>query len=376
MTRWRRDTLFARLVVLMIGALVASHLAAWLVVTRLWMPLVHAPATAGARPPLPTLGSLPPTPGVPDDPAADPAAEGAAAPAHAPHLPIDALVLDYVIRLLVIAAAAAWGARWLSRPVRRMVTAADALAQDLVRGDVRARLDASQGTVEVREAAGVFNRMAGRLAEEFRSRGLLIASISHDLRTPLMRMRIRLESMAPRPLAERCAADIGEMNELIDTAMHVFRDGSAPDEAEQPTDVFALVQSVVDDLAEQGHPVTLQGQRVVARAQPQALRRAVSNLIGNGLRYGGRTEVSVLTLDGVRILVDDHGPGIPDAQLQAVLRPFYRVDPSRSRDTGGAGLGLHIAHDLLRRQGATLTLGNRAGGGLRAEIQLAADSAR
>ena len=374
MKPWWRDTLFKRLAGLMCAALLGSHLVAWLVVTRVWMPWMHAdPAhargPADAAPPMPPLGSLPPTPGLPG--AAAPPGPGPRSPADAPRgLPTDALVLDYAIRLLIIAAAAAWGARWLSEPVRRMVAAADALTPEVLRGEGPRPVDTRGGTAEVRDAGAVFDRMASRLAEEFRGRGLLMASISHDLRTPLTRMRIRVESMSPPLLARRCADDIGEMNALIDTAMDVFRDDGEAEPA-RATDIFALVQSLVDDLVEQGRPVGLQGQRIVARVQPQALRRAVSNLVGNALRHAGPTEVTVLTLDGVRILVDDRGPGIPETQLQDVLRPFQRVDPSRSRETGGAGLGLHIARDLLQRQGATLTLSNRVGGGLRAEIRLA-----
>jgi protein-histidine pros-kinase len=113
------------------------------------------------------------------------------------------------------------------------------------------------------------------------------------------------------------------------------------------------------------------GGSVVAPVQPVALKRAVSNLVGNALRYGGSAQVTVVTIDGLRVLIDDHGPGIPAGELEAVFEPFVRLETSRSRETGGSGLGLHIARDLLQRQGATLSLSNRDGGGLRAEIRLA-----
>jgi len=388
MTRWWRDTLFKRLFLLIWGALVVSHLAAWFVVTRWWLPppaeRATAPAAARPAPPLPPLGTLPPTPGLPgpaatprpDAPPAGgavvPGAEGGIAlPMPPPALPPSALLVDYGIRALLIALAAWWGARWVSRPVRRMVSAAGSLEAGVVRGEVTEPLDESAGTAEVREAARVYNQMAARLAAEFRSRALLIASISHDLRTPLTRMRMRLESLLPAAAARRCVDDIREMNELIDGAITVFRNDPADDEPLQPTDVYALVQSLTDDLAEQGQPVSLQGQSAVVAVKPAALKRAVSNLIGNALRYGGSAELTVITIDGVRIFVDDRGPGIPGGHLADVFRAFHRLDPSRSRETGGAGLGLHIARELLHRQGATLTLANRAGGGLRAEIRLA-----
>jgi signal transduction histidine kinase len=394
---WRRhDTLSARLFLLMWGTLVVSHLVAWFVVTRLVMQAPGAapqdaaaggPTARRGEPPLPPLGSLPPTPGVPQAQGAPPGPAGGSprpppqdsawgAPPDPPPggppsgLPLSALLADYGIRIVVIGFAAWWAARWVSRPVRRMVEAAHELGVSAVRGRPAEALDESHGPAEARDAARVFNAMAERLATEFRDRGLLIASISHDLRTPLTRMRMRLESLLPAPGAARCISDLREMNELIDDSMYVFRGENAPDEPPQPTDVYALVQSLADDLVEQGHDVTLQGQSVVALVRPTALRRAVSNLIGNALRHGGSAEVTVLTLDGIRILIDDRGPGIPPQKIDEVFRPFMRLDPSRSRETGGAGLGLHIARSLLQQQGATLTLANRAEGGLRAEIRL------
>jgi protein-histidine pros-kinase len=375
MTRWWRDTLFTRLFLLILLALVVSHLVAWGLVTRLFLPAqpsdgspTPAPAASAPapRPPLPTLGSLPPTPGLPGPLAAQP---GMA-------LPLQVLVLDYAIRIALIALFAWWGARWLVRPVRRMVAAARSLGDGVSRGQPPEPLDETQGTAEVREASAVFNQMAQRLAQEFRGRGLLMASISHDLRTPLTRMRIRLESLLPAPLAQRCIEDIREMNGLIDGAIGVFRAEDPHDEPLQATDVFALVQSLTDDLVETGHRVTLDGHHLVALCKPEPLRRAVSNLIGNALRYSGAAEVTVLALGGARILVEDRGPGIPEAHLQRVMEPFQRMDPSRTRDTGGTGLGLHIARSLLESQGATLHLRNRDGGGLRVEIRLPAAPGR
>lgn len=380
MKRWWQDTLFKRLFLLIWGCLIVSHFVAFFVVTRLAMPR-HDPApgasvgasvrAAGDAPPMPPLGTLPPTPGVPNHGTArPPPGAGPAGGPPSPVLPLGALLLDYGIRALLIGVAAWFGARWLSAPVRRLVSASQELTHSLSHNRPVPRLDDQRGTVEVREATRVFNTMAGRLSHEFRARGLLMASISHDLRTPLTRMRMRLEALAPGPAALKCIDDIREMNELIDNAMQVFR-GAEAEEPMQATDVFALVQSVADDLVEQGRDVSVSGRSVVASVQPVALRRAVSNLVGNALRYAGSAQVTVLTLDGLRVLVDDHGPGIPTDQLEAVFEPFVRLETSRSRETGGSGLGLHIARDLLQRQGATLTLCNRPGGGLRAEIRLA-----
>ena len=170
--------------------------------------------------------------------------------------------------------------------------------------------------------------------------------------------------------AQRCIADVREMSELIDSVLAVFRDAGST-EPMQSTDVLALVQSLTDDLVEQGQPVSLVGVSAVARAQPAALGRVVANLLSNAVRYGERAHVVVDTHDGkVCIVIEDEGPGIPEGQLEAVFQPFYRVESSRSRHTGGTGLGLYIARDLIGRQGGTLTLTNRAAGGLRAEIVL------
>lgn len=389
MMRVWRDTLFTRLFVLMLVALLGSHLVAWFVVTRFVMPALVAeqadgrPPSATDRPgdhrphhpgrgphdavphqgaPMPTLGSLPPTPGLPGPRPGNPSRP----------LPTPALVIDYGIRILLIGMAAAWGARWVARPVQRMVSAAHALSDGVARGEAPQALDERSGPAEVREASMVFNQMAGRLAEAFRGRGLLMAAISHDLRTPLTRMRIRLEGLLPEPRAQQCVEDIREMNGLVDSAISVFRAEDPSDEPAQATDVLALVQSLTDDLAETGPVVPLHGHSVVALVKPAALRRALDNLIGNALRHAGSAEVTVMSIGGPRIRVEDRGSGIPEDQLQRVLEPFYRLDPSRSRDTGGSGLGLHIARTLLQGQGATLQLSNRPGGGLRAEIRLQA----
>jgi protein-histidine pros-kinase len=381
--KWFADTLFKRLFLLMWVALVGSHLVAYAVATQRFFGPSGAPVSLTN---LPTFPSLPPTPGLPGPgPRTDPGGppppppglrDGPGGPtedvhtqAH-PGLPTEMLVLDYGVRLLIIGLAAWWGARWLSAPMRRLARAATALGAALGRDAAPPRLDAERGTVEVRETARVFNEMAAVLGEQFRARGLLVAAISHDLRTPLTRIRMRLESMEDNPAAQRCIGDLREMNELIDSVLQVFRDATAAEPA-QRTEVFALVQSLADDLVEQGHAVALEGAPTVALAQPSALRRVLANLIANAVRYGERAQVAVgLDADCVRIVIDDRGPGIPEAQLEAVFQPVYRVESSRNRDTGGTGLGLYIARDLVLRQGGRLTLSNRREGGLRAEVVL------
>jgi protein-histidine pros-kinase len=400
-----RDSLFKRLFLLMWGALVLSHLAAFSVVT-----LRHALPGEPADRPLPTFPSLPPTPGVPgtapglrllpppgpalrpDNPAAMPGpgprpgegrvppplpGEPASAPRRAPSngggLPASELVLDYGVRLLVIALAAWWGARWVTAPMRRLAGAAQQLGPALQSDTPPPRLDERAGTQEVREAAHVFNAMARQLQQQFRARSLLMAAVSHDLRTPLTRLRLRLERLEDTPLAQRCIADLHEMDALVESALELVRSEQAL-EPGRATDLQALVQALADDRAEQGEAVHCSAEAATARVQPVALRRVLHNLLDNALRHGTQAWLALRREEGaVCITVDDDGPGIPEAQLQVALDPFVQLaaDP-RGRHRAGLGLGLYIAHDLVRRQGGTLSLHNREGGGLQARVRLPA----
>lgn len=378
---WQRvDTLGLRLFVLMWVVLVASHLAAW------W---VAAPSRApGGSPPVPTLPSLPPgdlgggpraAPGGPPPPAGPsgdrmggPPPRPAGLPATEPAPPAGggALWLDYGVRLLLIALGAALGARWLSRPMARLAQAAGRLSQGLSPGQAPPQLDEARGTREVRDTARVFNHMAERLQQQFDARGLQMAAVSHDLRTPLTRLRMRLEGL-DGPLADAAVHDIHEMDQLIDGTLAVLREqreGAPP----SVVDLVALVQAAVDDLADQGHDVALGGMpQARARAHPAALRRIVDNLLGNALRYGGRARVTVVpTAEGVELAVDDDGPGIPPGQVEQAFQPWVRLQAGLEAPRGGQGLGLAIARDLAERCGGRLTLANRAEGGLRARLLL------
>ena len=375
------DRLGLRLFLLMWVALVFSHLAAWTVALRTLggpdddgpgRPVLHADADRPPMPPHEGFGDGPPRhhgPGGPGEPG-EPVMGGhlPLSPALPPSLPWRTGLLDYGVRLLVIALAAWWGSRWLALPVRRLVGAAQRLTPALAQGRPAPRLAEDEGTREVREAAAVFNRMAAELSGQFEERGLMIAAISHDLRTPLTRMRLRLETgEVEAGVRERCVEDIREMNRLVESVIEVFRPADAA--PARRVDLAALAQSAVDDLAEAGAAVSFDGPAAVVAADPVALRRVVDNLVGNALRYAGNARVSVELSAGVtRLVVEDDGPGIPEAELERVRQPFRRVEGSRNRDTGGTGLGLYIAQQLVRRQGAVLALSNRLEGGLRAEV--------
>jgi protein-histidine pros-kinase len=386
-----------RLFLLMWAALALSHLAAWLLLTQ----VLHGPQEGdmpvhGGPPQMRVDGrtngrSMPPGafgPGTPRDVSHDDFGDAGPAarddpsmvppngmPGHVPtfpslppDLPWRASLVDYGVRLALIALAAWWGSRWLAGPVRRLVAAAQQLTPALAQGRPAPHLDEDTGTVEVREAAAVFNRMAAELGGQFEERGLMIAAISHDLRTPLTRMRLRLETGEVEvKVRDRCIDDLREMNRLVESVIEVFR----PAEMAQPqrVDLSALAQSAVDDLAETGLTVTFDGPPAVVHAEPVSMRRVIDNLIGNALRYAGNARVSVELSAGVtRLVVEDDGPGIPEGELERVRQPFRRVEDSRNRATGGTGLGLYIAQQLVQRQGAALVLSNRVEGGLRAEV--------
>ncbi len=367
------DRLGLRLFLLMWAALALSHLAAW----SLFSQTLRGRSDLGGPPPMHADGGRPMPPphgdfGEGPPPRREP---GSQMPAHLPtfpslppNLPWGASVIDYGVRLAVIALAAWWGSRWLAQPVRRLVSAAQQLTPALAQGRPAPELNEDEGTREVRDAAAVFNRMAAELSGQFEERGLMIAAISHDLRTPLTRMRLRLETgEVEQGVRERCVEDIREMNRLVESVIEVFRPAEATEA--QRVDLSALAQSAVDDLAETGAAVTFTGPAAIVSADPVALRRVVDNLVGNALRYAGTAQVSVDLSAGVtRLVVEDNGPGIPEAELERVRQPFRRVEGSRNRATGGTGLGLYIAQQLVRREGALLVLSNRPEGGLRAEV--------
>lgn len=390
---WRRfDTLGLRLFILMWVTLVASHVVSFR----------YSLALSGVEPPVPMFPREGLRDGPRDNPPEGPRGPGGPGDPEGPgpgprdgtfprpdglmlermhalppfDLPATTIGVDLALRALVIALGAAIGAAWVARPLRRLSHAADDLSHRLARQEPLPRLDEDRGSVEIRRSAAVFNQMAQRLQAQFDARGLHLAAVSHDLRTPLTRLRMRLEG-APPALAEPAAQDIREMVGTIESTLEVLReqrDGSPP----APVQLRPLLEALVDDRADAGQPVSLApGPACRVRARPVALRRVIDNLVDNALRHGGgavRLSHEVADDGGAWLHVDDDGPGIPPAQLAAAQQPWVRLGPDAGAGAGGHGLGLAIARDLAERDGARLELANRDGGGLRASLWLPSDA--
>ncbi len=201
----------------------------------------------------------------------------------------------------------------------------------------------------------------------------LLAAISHDLQTPITRMKLRVEQMDDSPERERLWSDLEEMQHLVREGVAYARSMDGASEAAVKVDFDSFLDSLVLDYQDSGQAVELQGSsNVVLETRPHALRRVLTNLVDNALKFGGAAQVQVeRDAQGVVcIRVLDDGPGIPEEELAEVLKPFYRVESSRNRGTGGTGLGLAIAQQLSQALGGTLSLSNRATGGLCAQLEL------
>jgi signal transduction histidine kinase len=276
------------------------------------------------------------------------------------------LLLTLAVLLASVIALALLAVRWLTRPLAVLATAADELGRDIHRPPLT-----EDGPAEVRRAAAAFNTMQTRLQAHLREREQMLAAVSHDLRTPITRLRLRAELIEDEALRAKFARDLAEMEAMTSAALDFLR-GARADEPVQPVDVLALLESLQADMEETGHEVSVQGgTRVPYPAHPLALKRCLVNLIENAVKYGERAAVTVEDdAAQLRITIADEGPGIPEGQLERVFEPFYRLEASRSRDTGGVGLGLSVARDIARAHGGELTLRNRAGGGLEAILTL------
>ncbi len=268
---------------------------------------------------------------------------------------------------LFVALALVWGAHRMTRPLRAFAEAADRLGLETEQPPLP-----EHGSRELRQATRAFNRMTARIRRLVDDRTLLLAAVSHDLRTMLTRLRLRAELIEDPEQREKAAADLDEMNAMLDATLAFARDEAA-DERPVPVELAAMLRSLVEDLADAGRSTSFEGPRhLTVSGRPVALRRLFENLLDNALRYGGEAEATLRRLDEgrVEVLIDDRGPGIPEALRERVFDPFFRVDGSRSRDTGGSGLGLAVVRAIVQRHGGTVRLEDRPGGGLRVRVTL------
>jgi len=272
-----------------------------------------------------------------------------------------------ILQLLLLILCCWFAVRLAIRPLVALGDAADALDPNTQ----SAPLDES-GPTELARAARAFNAMRGRIARFVEERVQILAAISHDLQTPITRMKLRAEMADDSDEKRKMLNDLSEIQTLVQEGLAYARSAHGDGEKASRVDLGSFVESLAYDYQDTGKDVTVlqnAGGAIVTR--PHALRRVLTNLIDNAIKFGGSAELRVRRdRDVVAIEVLDRGTGIPDDQLEAVLKPFVRLEQSRSRETGGTGLGLAIAHELTTAIGGTLTLRNRDGGGLAAEVRL------
>ena len=275
-------------------------------------------------------------------------------------------LLSMGIMAIIILAVSVWVVRRVTAPLASLSAAAERLGNDL-----NAPPMPETGTIETRQASHAFNTMQARLRGLIENRTRMLAAISHDLRTPLTLLRLRTENVDNATEREKMLATIAEMDAMVTTTLAFARD-EATAEARRPTDLAALVQSIVDDMSDTGLPVTMEpAEPVVHNCRPAALKRAIRNLIDNAVKYGKKANVAIKpTPKSIEITIDDEGPGIAEQEHSRVFEPFYRVEESRSRETGGVGLGLAIALSIVQAHGGQIILSNRPTGGLRASVVL------
>ena len=256
--------------------------------------------------------------------------------------------------------------RWVTRPLHVLAHAADALGRDIHRPPL-----AEDGPTEIRRAAQAFNSMQQRLVRSIEDRTRVFTAMSHDLKTPITRMRLRADLLEDETLRQRFESDLKEMETMVTQALEFMR-GLGTGEARQEVDVNALLESLQSDNEAMGRAVRIEGEaRASYPARISLLRRCLANLVDNAVVYGERATLRVEDAPAALVIrVQDEGPGIPEAEREKVFEPFYRLEHSRSRATGGTGLGLAVARNIAHMHGGDLTLRNRPERGLEAVLTL------
>ncbi len=275
------------------------------------------------------------------------------------------LLFNLLLLAVLIAIALYAVTRGITRPLSALARAAEAVGRDLRQPPLIER-----GSREVRNAARAFNTMQERMQRHVDSRTRVLAAMSHDLKTPLTRLRLRMATLDDADLQARVERDLDEMENMVHGALTLLR-GLNDDEPAEAVDINQLLATLQGEFAEMGAPFQVQGRaRLLYAGKPMALKRCLTNLISNATKFGGSVSVQVEDGSAVVIHIRDQGPGIPPEHLARVFEPFYRVESSRNRDTGGTGLGLCIARDIAQAHGGALTLANLPQRGLQATLTL------
>ena len=276
---------------------------------------------------------------------------------------LTAIMICFAVGIVVVALLLL---RWATRPLRDLALAAERFSLDQV-----PQLLPEDGPAEVRRAARAFNTMRERIQRLVAERMQAMAAVSHDLRTPITRLRLRSELLDDDATRRLIDADLSEMEEMIDSTLEYLRAGVSS-EAARPIDLASVVETIVDEHLDQGHEVSLSGLNsapILGRVLP--LKRAFSNVIGNAVKYGAAAAVRIAETGGqVVVTIEDEGPGIPLADMERAFLPFVRLEESRGRETGGSGLGLTIARAVVGSHEGSVVLENRAEGGLRVTVSL------
>lgn len=343
--RLRLDTLFGRLFGVLLLAIVLAHLLAFA-----WFSQYDKPPL-GPPPEFSRQGQQPPPMGPP--------------PNRPPRPWFGGPVVPLTFQFVCLIVAAWYGAKLLTRPIQRLSDAAERLSENLDSPPLE-----ETGPREARQAAHTFNLMQQRIREQVQQRSRMLGAVSHDLRTPLSRLKLRLEQIDDIKLQGQMRQDLNDMIGMLDATLTYLHE-QRTSEALQWMDVQALVESLSENAQDQGADVQASGGCAPLQVQPMALRSCINNLMDNALRYAGHALIALQDQrDQVVIRVIDHGPGIAADKREAVFEPFYRLEGSRNRNSGGVGLGMTIAREASERLGGQLTLEETPGGGLTAVISL------
>ncbi len=276
---------------------------------------------------------------------------------------LEALIPKLLMWMAIVFALAAFVVRMMTSPLRELSRAVTHIGENPTGSGPNegAAIIPETGPVELQQVIRRFNETQERIRRYMIERSSLLAAISHDLRTPITRMRLRAE-MLPEPQRGKFIHDLKEMEDLVGSSLDLFSE-LGRQSGRQPVDVAALLESITNDWTDTGHTVTLSGAtRAVYSTEPSMLRRAVNNLVSNAIRYGGQAHIELSdTPTALTIAVRDNGPGIDEADLERVLEPFVRLEPSRNRSSGGTGIGLAITRNIARWHGGDLRLANAPG---------------